>query len=242
MNADVAGRAVLITWIGHVMRSSLRRDAGAVQAEIPGPIVTFQAQGEHHRTPQQPRVRGAMRYMTGLASLHADRWVFEHKRSAFLRVAFLAGLFIRQPLFHHARTGSHSPRGHERAMRVVAIGALHEAFIDAMLEGHGELRAHILVAAIAEVGLHGRQQESRSRRFMNGVATGARHAVQRVTGAPNVGARDALAMAGQTVVQDLVRSELRESDDGGLGGRFDVRPTGTVAAFATLVRGAGLLI
>lgn len=68
---------------------------------------------------------------------------------------------------------------------------------------------------------------------MNGMATGTGHAVQRVTGASNVGARDALAMAGQAVVQNLVRSELRESDDGGLGRRFDVRPTGTMAAFAT---------
>ena len=48
-----------------------------------------------------------------------------------------------------ARPVRHAPRGCEGAVRVVTIRARHEAFVYAVLEGHGKLRAHIRVAAVA---------------------------------------------------------------------------------------------
>ena len=46
-------------------------------------------------------------------------------------------------------------------MRVVAIAAVHDALVDAMLERHGELRLYRRVAGIAELSLFLREQEFR---------------------------------------------------------------------------------
>ena len=63
------------------------------------------------------------------------------------------GCSLLTRLLHHARPLAHTPGGGEGAVRIVAIGALHEAFVDAMLGGHGELRAHGGVAGVAELVL-----------------------------------------------------------------------------------------
>ena len=58
-------------------------------------------------------------------------------------------------------------------MRVVTIGATHEAFVHAMFEGHRELRSNARVTGIAEVDLFGSEQELRYWRLVNGVTVGA---------------------------------------------------------------------
>ena len=47
----------------------------------------------------------------------------------------------------------HAPGGIECAVGIVAIGAFDHAFVHAMLEGHGELRADAGVAGVAQLGL-----------------------------------------------------------------------------------------
>jgi hypothetical protein len=58
-------------------------------------------------------------------------------------------------------------------MRIVAVCALHETLIDAVLEGHSKLRSHLLVASVAEIDLLLRQECLGSGRFVNRMATGA---------------------------------------------------------------------
>ena len=126
--------------------------------------------------------------MAGFASIHADHGMLIEERSALFRVALQTRFFVGQCLVIHARAVGHAPRGEERPVRVVAIRAVHEAFVDAMLEGHGELRANIRVAAIAEIGLAAGQQEFWRLELVYGVAPGANHSVQGVRAAPDVGA------------------------------------------------------
>ena len=46
-----------------------------------------------------------------------------------------------------------SPRRRERPVRIVAIRAHHDAFVDAVLERHGELRSNVGMAAVAQFRL-----------------------------------------------------------------------------------------
>ena len=111
-------------------------------SEIPLAVVAFEAQREDRGTAQQARVHRAVRLMAGLAALDRDRAVLEDERPALIGVAFDAGFFVALDLVHHARARSHAPGGIERAVRIVAVRALNDALVHAMLEGHRELRAN----------------------------------------------------------------------------------------------------
>lgn len=101
--------------------------------------------------------------MTRFAAVHAHRLMLIHERPALFRVALQAGLFVRQSLFDHSRTRRHAPRRSEGAVRVMAVGAYHHSFVNPVFERHGELRPHIVMAAVAQVDLAFREQEFRDR-------------------------------------------------------------------------------
>jgi hypothetical protein len=126
--------------------------------------------------------------MAGQATIHAHRRMLEHERSAFIGVAIHTGLFVGFGVFHMAGTGSIGPGGLKRSMRIVAIGAVHEAFVYAMFEGHGKLGLHIQMAAGTQGGLSFGQQSLGRRRIVNGMAIGADHVIQGVGGTADVGA------------------------------------------------------
>jgi hypothetical protein len=86
--------------------------------------------------------------MAGLTALDANRFVLIDKGTALFRMALETGLFVGERLIHHAGTGSHSPGWSEGAVGIMAVGTSHEPFVDAMLEGHGELAANVGVAAV----------------------------------------------------------------------------------------------
>lgn len=151
-----------------------------------------------------------MRRMAGFATLHADRGMFKQKRPALIGVTVQACFFGRVRLGHHARPHAHFPSGCLRSMRIVTIGALHETLIDAVLERHVELRPHIVVARVAEIGLSLREQELRRRRAVNRVAAGADDVVQGVGRSPDISAAHVLGMAGEAIVQDFARRHDRE--------------------------------
>ena len=73
-----------------------------------------------------------------------DWLVVVHKRPAFLHVAGVAGV-DHAIAFHQLGTG--------RSMHIVAIGTGHFAFHDWMMRGLVDLRALLLVAGEAELGL-----------------------------------------------------------------------------------------
>ena len=84
-------------------------------------------------------------------------------------------------------------------MGVVAVRALHNAFIDPMLHRHAELRAYRSVAAIAEFGLFLRQQEFRCRGAVNRMAIRADDVGFRVRRAADVGSGEILRVAAQAL-------------------------------------------
>src|SRR3954449_1518962 len=114
----MAGGAVLISGVGHIVRRRLRRDAGRVPAEIARAVVAFQAHREYDGSSQQARVWRAVWEVARFATIHANRCMLEHERAAFLGVALEAGLLVRERLVHHARAGGRSPRRLKSAVRI----------------------------------------------------------------------------------------------------------------------------
>jgi hypothetical protein len=151
----MADGAVLIAGVRHVVNRAGGENAAVEPPEPSGgyTVVTLEAQGENDRAAQQARIHRAMRIMAGLAAVHADRFMLEDERTAFFGVALEARFFVGQSLVDHARARSEPPGGRKRAVRIVAIGTVHETFVHAMFERHGELRPDVLVAAITKVGL-----------------------------------------------------------------------------------------
>src|SRR5512147_2275765 len=96
--------------------------------------------------------------------------MLEDERAAFVRVALQARLLIGERMLNHSRTGSHAPRRRGCAVWIMAVRALHEAFVHTVLERHRELAANRRVAAVADVPLLFRKQEFRDRRAVNGMA------------------------------------------------------------------------
>ena len=86
-----------------------------------------------------------MRQMAGLTSVDLHRLVFENKRSLLVRVAFEADRILRGRSPHLV--------GLYRSVHVVAIAALDQSFVHAMVERHVELRFLLEMAPIAKLGL-----------------------------------------------------------------------------------------
>lgn len=173
-------RAVLIAGIGHVMGLRKTRYACTRPAECSCPVVALQAHGEHNRALQQPRVRRAVWNMTHFAPLYAHWRMLKCERPSLIGVAFETSLFVRQTLFHQRGSSSHAPSGLKRSVWIVTVCAAHEAFINPVLERHGEVRPNISVARVAQVGLLLCQQRSWFGGLVDGMALRAGDAIQRV--------------------------------------------------------------
>jgi hypothetical protein len=83
--------------------------------------------------------------MAGLATIYLYRLVFEDKRPLLVRVARKANRILRRGSAH--LVGPHC------AVRIVAVGALDEAFIYSMVEWHVELGLLRKMARVTELGL-----------------------------------------------------------------------------------------
>ena len=154
MNPDVALRAVLKNRTGHVMGlARLRLDAVRLTPQVAGAVMTFQAHRKYHRPRQHPGIGGAVRNVAGSAAIHADRRMLKKKRPAFVGMTVDARFFVGLGMLHIARPRRVSPGGLKRSVWIVAIRAVHETFVDAVFEGQGKLRAHVSVAAVAQIRL-----------------------------------------------------------------------------------------
>jgi hypothetical protein len=119
-------------------------------------------------------------------------------------------------------------------VRIVAVRAAHETFIDAMLEGHGELCANFTVAAVAEIGLFLSEQEFGSGGFMDRMTAGANYLVERVRGLSNICPAKSLGVTPKAVCKNILGLKLRKSDDGGFAAvRVYMSFTGSVTTFAS---------
>ncbi len=105
--------------------------------------VALAAKHIDRRHVQQPRILRAMRRMAGEATLALHRGMFVDKWSALFRVALGAdGVLV---------SGGAQIAVAETAVHIVAVVAIHCAFIHLVVEGHGELRLHVVVALEAEL-------------------------------------------------------------------------------------------
>ena len=131
MHADVASHAFTA---GLESKLAVRDPGLIVEAGM-----AFQAELPAFATHQQHPVRGAVGVMTSDAAFHLQRRMLENKWSAFLDVAGRAGF---QSCFVQAGAV-------QRAMRAVAVSALHQAFRNAMVDRQRKLRLNRSVAGIA---------------------------------------------------------------------------------------------
>lgn len=98
-------------------------------------------------------------------------------------------------------------------MRIMAIGTLNNAFVDAVFHRHIELRANRRMATVAEFGLFPRQQEFRYRRVVNGVAVRADNIGFGMRGSTDIGAGEIFRVATEARVDYLRGRHLRKRAD-----------------------------
>ena len=233
----MAGGAVLVAGVGHIMRGRLGGDALAGTPEASGPVVAFQTKGEDDGPIQEPGVGRTVGGVAAVTAVDAEGGVFKQKRAAFVGVALDAGLFVGLGMLLHAGALAHPPVRGRGAMRVVAVGTLDGAFVDAVLEWHGELGFDVGVAGVAEVLLLVSEEVLRGGRFMDGVTGGADHFGLGMAAAADIGAGHILRVALEAGIEGLLGREDGEGDDQVLlPTAVDVGATGAVAAFATAVR------
>jgi len=175
VNAHVAQGAFLVFGIEHVVRTALHKDPGVLPSKRTGPVMTFETNGEHDRPPQQFRIGGPVRGMAGDTAFHPDNRVLEHERPALIHVTLQAGHFVVVRRSQHGSAGSGPESRRDRAVRIMAIRALHRALIHTMFHRHIELRPDRGMAGIAKLRLLFGQQELRRLGLVDGVAIRADH-------------------------------------------------------------------
>ena len=100
---------------------------------------------------QHVRIRPAVDQVACLTAIRLHRLVLENKRPLLVGVALEADFALR-------RGGPHLI-GLHRAMRIMAVGALHQPFIHPMMERHLELRFLLQMACVAKLRLRFDEQE-----------------------------------------------------------------------------------
>jgi hypothetical protein len=116
---------------------------------------------------------------------------------------------------------------------------LRRPFIDAVLEGHGELRLHRGVAGITKFRLLLlSKQKFRGLRTVDGVAVGAHNIRLGVSATADIGARKSLGVAPQTGIERFCGSNFGERDNGRFSSAsLDVGLAGSMTAFAAGILG-----
>lgn len=232
----MAERTVLILRVGQGMGGRSELDPVVLATEIGSAIVALKTQREDLRTLEQTGVHTAVWDVAGGATVDTDCSVLKDEGAALVDVTLHARLFVLEAVRHHARTGRHAGGRGVGSMGIVAIGALHEALIDAVFDGHGELRANVGVATVAEVSLRLGEELLGGGCLMDGVAVGANHVGSGVGTTTDVGAADLLGVAVEAGVEGLLGSVAGEGDDFGfVAFGFDVRLARAVAALAAFL-------
>src|SRR5215831_8790444 len=144
--AGVVGPVDVLMAVHAAARERVGAGTGACEvrdvAAVAGRLVAFLAQ-ERRAHLEQVGVRRAVRVVAQRAVL-LHGLVRAHERPALLHVAHVAGV-VDVVAHHHARA--------DRAVRVVAIRAGHQALADRVARRAVDQRAYVLVAGEADVGL-----------------------------------------------------------------------------------------
>ena len=184
--------------------------------------MALHAHGVHVGAIEQARIRSAVWCVAGSAPLGLYNVMLIDKRARRLGMALdansvLLGGRLEALLF-------------EGAVRIVAVGALHQPLVHFVVEGHGELRLDVGVALVAERRLCSLQQ----RIFfagMNVMAADAAYVPLTMCRALEVGMLAVVAALAHTI--HFIRRRLdRVKDLGGIAAAFNVRLAGSMACLA----------
>src|SRR5690348_5014559 len=169
--------------------------------------------------------------MAGHAAFGLNRFMLEDEGAALVHVAGEADGVLG--------SGGAKLRLAESAMGIVAIGALHEAFVDAMVHGHIELGLVLEMAAIAELGLFFREKEFRVLGVVDGMAVETVHIVVSMLGTLKIHLLLAGGVTFHALRDDGFGARAIEDEDFGfVGGVVNMRRTRAMAGFASLLGGA----
>ncbi len=191
--------------------------------------VALQAEQVHVAHFQHVRIGAAMDDMARLASVRFYRRMLVNKRPMLVGMTLETNLILRG--------GQTNLLCQFRAVGIVAVAALNQAFVDPMMKRHGELRLLLKVARIAHLRLGLRQQELLGFGVMRGVARNTTDVVLLMNGVEGVHVFGRRGMTGQATVVNLLGGVLGENENlRFIPAASDVGRPWTMAAFATLVR------
>ena len=174
-----------------------------------------------------------MRRVARVAAFDLHRLMLEYKWAALIGVTRVTDNVLR-------RRGSHL-LGRDGAVRIVAVRALDQSLVHAMVERHLELRLLLQVARVTKLRLRLDQQELRLGRVVRRMAGNATDVVLGMDRIDGFHVLDATGVAGQATIVDFLGGVILEDKNLGLvAAALDVGQPGTVASFAPLMRRAAL--
>jgi hypothetical protein len=142
------------------------------------------------------RIGAAVGQMAGVATIGLDGLVLVDEWALLVGVTFEADSILRR--------GSPYLFGLHGAVDIMAIAALDQALIDAMMEGHFKLGFLLEVASVAELGLRFLQKELVRLRVVGRVARGAANVVLGVLGVYGVHVLRTTDVAGEAASVDIL--------------------------------------
>ena len=197
--------------------------------------MALQAQQIDIAYPQHVSIGASVGNVAGRAPLYFYRLVLEDEWPLLVDMARETDRIL-------CRRGPHLLRSN-RAVHVVAVRALNQAFIHAMVKRHLELGLLLQMACVAELRLRFHQEKLFGLRMVRRVARDATDGVLAVYRVDGVHVLSAAGMAGQTTRVDFLRrSILKYKDLGFVAAAGHVIGARTVATFATLFRRTALRV
>ena len=181
---------------------------------------------------EEPRIGGTVGRVASGAALGLHRHMLVHERPLLVGMALVANGIA-------ARQGSRLPHA-RRPVDVMAVVALDQALVYAMVKGLGKVALRVLVAAVTQVWfLFGKQGLRLG--GMHAVTIDAGHARAGMLAPIEVHLVRALGVAVQTDTEDLTCFDFSQARDlAPVSSSIDVGRTGPMANFAAF--SAGLLL
>lgn len=191
--------------------------------------VALQAEQIDVAHPQHVDIGSTMRKMTGRASLDFYRFMLEDKWSLLIGVTIEAnGVLCRRGAYLLWPDG---------AVGIVAIGALHQAFVYAVVKRHFKFGFPLQMTRVTKLGLGFRQKKFFGFRVVWRMAGDTTHIILRMNRVNGVHVLRAPGMAGQAARIDFLGRGILEGEDFGyVATTRHVVGTGAVATFAPLMR------
>ena len=188
--------------------------------------MALQAQHVHQAYLQKTRIGGTVRRMATGTALRFHRYVLVHERPLLVDVALVANRVSIGQNMGLAQAG--------RAVRIVAVIALHQSLVDAVVIGLSKIRLGGEVAAITELRLLLRQQVLAFGGVMRRVAVEAAHRSAGVGRSRVVRLSPAIAVATEAAAVGFLFRNILEGENLGLiATAGDVFRPRTMAALAT---------